>query len=54
MLPIFAHGLGNYDSHLIVKNLPKHFTKGKEINVIAKNSERFMNIRIGGKSFVDT
>ena len=52
-LPIVCHNMRNYDGHLIIKHLEKHFISG-EIKVIANNSEKFMAFQIGQLRFLDS
>ena len=49
---VIAHGLLNYDSHLIVQEL--HRYKSSCINIIPKSSERFLTFSIGDAQFKDS
>ena len=55
-LPVIAHGMKNYDSHLIIKSLRSHHTHelGGELTCIASNSEKFISFQIGCLRFLDS
>ena len=42
-IPVFFHNMKNYDGHLIIQNADK-LSNQKNIDVIAQNSEKFINI----------
>ena len=49
---IFFHGLGNYDSHFIIKEL--HRYKDSRIKVIPKSSEKYLSFSINNAHFKDS
>ena len=51
--PVFFHNMKNYDGHLIIQNAEKLRNK-KKIDVIAQNSEKFINIGFASLSVKDS
>ncbi|KFM83282.1 hypothetical protein X975_08032, partial [Stegodyphus mimosarum] len=51
-IPVIFHNLRCYDSHLIVQELGK--LKGKRINCIANNMEKYISFSIGQLQFLDS
>ena len=51
-IPVFFHNMKNYDGHLIIQNAEKLSNK-KKIDVIAQNSEKFINIGFDSLSVKD-
>ena len=51
-IPVFFHNMKNYDGHLIIQNAEKLSNK-KKIDVIAQNSEQFINIGFDSLSVKD-
>ena len=49
---IFFHGLGNYDSHFIIKEL--HNYRDSRIKVIPKSSEKYLSFSINNAHFKDS
>ena len=49
---IFFHGLGNYDSHFVIKEL--HRYKDSQIRVIPKSSEKYLSFSINNANFKDS
>ena len=52
-IPVFFHNMKNYDGHLIIQNAEKLSDK-KKIDVIAQNSEKFINIGFDSLSVKDS
>src|SRR6267154_1983228 len=52
-VPIIAHNMRGYDSHLIIKHMQKKLTV-KDIDVIASNTEKFIAFQIGQLRFLDS
>ena len=52
-IPVFFHNMKNYDEHLIIQNAEKLSNK-KKIDVIAQNSEKFINIGFDSLSVKDS
>ena len=52
-IPMFFHNMKNYDGHLIIQNAEKLSNK-KKIDVIAQNSEKFINIGFDSLSVKDS
>ena len=52
-VPVIAHNMRGYDSHLIIKNMEKRFTC-ENIDVIASNTEKFIAFQIGQLRFLDS
>ena len=52
-IPVFFHNMKNYDGHLIIQNAEKLSIK-KKIDVIAQNSEKFINIGFDSLSVKDS
>ena len=52
-IPVFFHNMKNYDGHLIIQNAEKLSNK-KKIDVIAQNSEKFLNIGFDSLSVKDS
>src|SRR6267154_1034399 len=52
-VPVIAHNMRGYDSHLIVKHMEKSFAC-ENIHVIASNSENFTSFQIGQLRFLDS
>ena len=52
-IPVFFHNMKNYDGHLIKQNAEKLSNK-KKIDVIAQNSEKFLNIGFDSLSVKDS
>ena len=52
-IPVFFHNVKNYDGHLIIQNAKKLNNK-KKIDVIAQNSEKFINIGFDSLSVRDS
>ena len=52
-IPVFFHNMKNYDGHLIIQNAEKLSNK-KKIDVIAQNSEKFINIGFDSLSVKDS
>ena len=52
-IPVFFHNMKNYDGHLIIQNAEKLSNK-KKIDVIAQNSETFINIGFDSLSVKDS
>ena len=52
-IPVFFHNMKNYDGHLIIQNAEKLSNKQK-IDVIAQNSEKFINIGFDSLSVKDS
>ena len=52
-IPVFFHNMKNYDGHLIIQNAEKLSYKNK-IDVIAQNSEKFINIGFDSLSVKDS
>ena len=51
-IPVFFHSLKNYDSHLIISSANEF--KRKKINVLAQNSEKFINFGFNHLQFKDS
>ena len=52
-IPVVFHNMKNYDGHLIIQNAEKLSNK-KKIDVIAQNSEKFINIGFDSLSVKDS
>ena len=52
-VPVIAHNMRGYDSHLIIKHMEKKFTCA-DISVIASNTEKFISFQIGQLRFLDS
>ena len=52
-IPMFFHNMKNYDGHLIIQNAEK-LSNEKKIDVIAQNSEKFINIGFDSLSIKDS
>ena len=52
-IPVFFHNMKNYDGHLIIQNAEQLSNK-KKIDVIAQNSQKFINIGFESLSVKDT
>ena len=52
-IPAFFHNMKNYDGHLIVQNA-ENLSNKKKIDVIAQNSEKFINIGFDSLSVKDS
>ena len=52
-IPVFFHNMKNYDGHSIIQNAEKLSNK-KKIDVIAQNSEKFINIGFDSLSVKDS
>ena len=52
-IPVFFHNMKNYDGHLLIQNAEKLSNK-KKIDVIAQNSEKFINIGFDSLSVKDS
>ena len=52
-IPMFFHNMKNYDGHLIIQNAEKLSNK-KRIDVIAQNSDKFINIGFDSLSVKDS
>ena len=52
-IPVFFHNMKNYDGHLIIQNAEKLSNK-KKIDVIAQNSDKFINIGFDSLSVQDS
>ena len=50
--PVFFHKMKNYDGHLIIQNAEK--LSNKKIDVIAQNSDKFINIGFDSLSVKDS
>jgi hypothetical protein len=55
-MPVVAHNLRGYDSHLIIQHFKSSFAKKKSnnITVIPNNTEKFLSFQIGSFRFVDS
>jgi len=62
-IPVFAHNMKHYDSHLIIKHFRREFIKRKDkidrtcyddIEVIPSNEEQFISFSIGKLRFLDS
>jgi len=53
-LPIFFHGLKNYDEHLLMQSLGKYADDGMNISVIPSNNERYITFSLGDLNFIDS
>ena len=51
-VPVIAHNMRGYDSHLIIKNMEKKFTC-ENIDVIASNTQKFIAFQVGQLRFLD-
>ena len=51
-IPAFAHNFQGFDSNLIIASIVKYF--GDEVNVLAKNSENLMSIKVSPFHFKDS
>ena len=52
-VPVIAHNMRGYDSHLIIKHMEKSFAC-ENIHVIASNTEKFTAFQIGQLRFLDS
>src|SRR5437899_10772052 len=52
-VPVIAHNMRGYDSHLIIKHMEKKFDCA-DIDVIASNTEKFISFSIGQLRFLDS
>src|SRR5437867_4687752 len=52
-VPVIAHNMRGYDSHLIIKHMEKKFDCA-DIDVIASNTEKFIAFQIGQLRFLDS
>jgi hypothetical protein len=52
-VPVIAHNMKGYDSHLIIKHMEKTFACDS-IRVIASNTEKFKSFQIGHLRFLDS
>src|SRR6266516_3407872 len=52
-IPIIAHNMRGYDSHIIIKHMEKSFAC-ENIHVIASNTEKFTSFQIGQPRFLDS
>ena len=52
-IPVFFHNMKDYDGHLLVQNAEKLGNK-KKIDVIAQNSDKFINIGFDSSSVKDS
>ena len=55
-IPMIAHKMKNYDSHLIIKSLTSRFVNltGQPVTCIASNTEKFISFQIGCMRFLDS
>src|SRR2546426_4804001 len=53
-VPVICHNMREYDGHLIIKHLQKKDVEGRQVNVIATNSEKFLAFQIGQLRFIDS
>jgi len=52
-VPVIAHNMRGYDSHVIIKHMEKSFAS-ENIHVIASNTEKFTSFQIGQLRFLDS
>ena len=52
-VPVIAHNMRGYDSHLIIKHMEQKFTC-QDVRVIANNTEKFIAFQIGQLRFLDS
>ena len=50
-IPLLIHNLKNYDSHFIIRNVPKYF---KNCQIIPRNSEQYLAFKIDRVQFLDS
>jgi len=53
-IPVIAHNMRGYDSHLIIKGYEKHASLNSNFNVIPSNTEKFVAFQIGKLRFLDS
>jgi len=53
-LPVVAHNMKGYDSHLILKGYEQHASQNCKITVIPSNTEKFVAFQIGQLRFLDS
>ena len=55
-IPVIAHGMKNYDSHLIIKSLSSRFVNDArhEVTCIPSNSEKFISFQVHCFRFLDS
>src|SRR2546426_3236117 len=53
-VPVICYNMRGYDGHLIIKHLQKKDVEGRQVNVIATNSEKFLAFQIGQLRFIDS
>ena len=53
-IPVIAHNMKNYDSHLIIKGYERSVSQQSDITVIPCNTEKFMAFQIGKLRFLDS
>ena len=53
-IPVIAHNMKGYDSHLITKHYERHASLDFPINVIPTNTEKFVAFQIGKLRFLDS
>ena len=53
-IPVFAHNMKNYDSHLIIKGYERGVSLKSDISVIPSNTEKFIAFQIGKLRFLDS
>ena len=53
-IPVIAHNMKGYDSHLILKHYEQHQSRKSSISVIPSNTEKFIAFQIGKLRFLDS
>ena len=53
-IPVIAHNMKRYDSHLMIKHYERHASLELPINVIPSNAEKFVAFQIGKLRFLDS
>jgi hypothetical protein len=53
-VPIYAHNLSGYDSHLFIKELACEITKYNEVKVLPKTKESYISFTYGCLRFLDS
>ena len=53
-IPVIAHNMRGYDSHLILKHYEQHGNLDSSITVIPSNTEKFVAFQIGKLRFLDS
>ena len=53
-IPVIAHNMKGYDSHLIIKHYERHANLDFPINVIPNKTEKFVSFQIGKLRFLDS